>query len=90
MTDRRAYALILTILLLPGSIRAQDEFPIGAWFPGLFNNEPGQWNARLRLVEDAHFNTIHAALEDRFTATTNQDYLYTEDYFRPAIYPGRP
>ena len=75
MIDRRAYALILTILWSAGSIRAQGEFPIGAWFPGLFNNEPGQWNARLQLVDEAHFNTIHAALEDRFTATTNQVWM---------------
>lgn len=70
MTDRRPYTLILTILLSAGSVRAQDrsEFPIGAWFPGLFISDQTQWNARLQLVDDANFNTIHAALENQTTS----------------------
>ena len=73
MTDLRTYSLILTVLLSTDPIRAQDgevqgEFPIGAWFPGLFINDETQWNARLQLVDDANFNTIHASLENQTTA----------------------
>lgn len=70
MTDRRPYTLILTILLSAGSVRAQDrsEFPIGAWFPGLFIHDQTPWNARLQLVDAANFNTIHAALENQTTS----------------------
>ena len=78
MTDRRPYGLILAVLLLSGPGRAQeDEFPIGAWFPGLFNQNPdrGQWNARLQLVAAANFNTIHAAQEARNRADTNQVWM---------------
>ena len=74
MSDQRAYALILTILLSAGSLQAQDdgEFPIGAWFPGLFNTDQAEWNARLQLVDEANFNTIHAAPKTQNTAATNQ------------------
>ena len=77
MSDQRAYALILTILLSAGSLQAQDdgEFPIGAWFPGLFNTDQAEWNARLQLVDEANFNTIHAALETQNTAATNQIWM---------------
>ena len=76
MSNRRAYALILTILLTGGSTRAQDgEFPIGAWFPGLFNDQSTDWAARLDLVQRARFNTIHAAQEARNTASQNQGWM---------------
>ena len=73
MNNRGAYALILTILLTGDSTRAQDgEFPIGAWFPGLFNDQSTDWAARLDLVQRARFNTIHAAQSVRNTASQNQ------------------
>ena len=52
-----------------------QEFPIGAWFPGMFNNQSGQFAARLDQVVDANFNTIHAALEGRNDAPVNGVFL---------------
>ena len=52
-----------------------QEFPIGAWFPGLFNNQSAQFAARLDQVVDANFNTIHAALEGRNDASVNGVFL---------------
>ena len=57
MSYRRKYFLIATVLVLGGSVRAQ-EFPIGAWFPGLFDDQDVHWAARLDAVRAAHFNTI--------------------------------
>ena len=62
MIDRRL-CVVLAVLLWSGPGRAQDgEFPIGAWFPGLFNAHSAQWEDRLELVVADHFNTIHASM----------------------------
>ena len=61
MNRKTRCLLALLLLSYPSRILAQaDEFPIGAWFPGLFNNQSGQHVTRLNLVRDAHFNVIHA------------------------------
>ena len=52
-----------------------QEFPIGAWWPGLFDDQSGQFAARLDAVDNAHFNTIHAAQGGRNTAEENQDFI---------------
>ena len=59
------------LLLLGQKIGLAQEFPIGAWFPGMFNNQPDQFAARLDQVVAANFNTIHAALEIRNDASVN-------------------
>ncbi len=63
--------LASAFLLLGHSASPAGEFPIGAWFPGLFNNQSGQFAARLDQVAAANFNTIHAALETRNNASVN-------------------
>ena len=64
--------LMASAFLLLGPHASQaGEFPIGAWFPGLFNNQSGQFAARLDQVAAANFNTIHAALEPRNDASVN-------------------
>lgn len=42
------------------------EFPIGAWFPGLYHSDKAQWSARLDSVLAGGFNTIHAANENNW------------------------
>ena len=65
MIDRRLY-VALAVLLWSEAGRAQDgEFPIGAWFPGLFHADSADWGDRLDLVVADHFNTIHASITGR-------------------------
>ena len=52
-----------------------QEFPIGAWWPGLFDDESDHFAARLDAVDDANFNTIHAAQGGRNTAEENQEFI---------------
>ena len=52
-----------------------QEFPIGAWFPGLFNNQSAQFAPRLDQVVDANFNTIHASLAGTSDASVNRVFL---------------
>ena len=64
MIDRRR-CVILAVLLWSEAGRAQqaDEFPIGAWFPGLFQaDSTTDWADRLNLVVADSFNTVHASL----------------------------
>ena len=75
MSYRRRHFLVAVSLLLSSSGWAQEAFPIGAWFPGVYNNDQAQWNARLQLVHDANFNTIHASQESRNPAATNQVWM---------------
>ena len=58
---------IAAVVLLSGPAFAQQEFPIGAWFPGMQgdNTDPTPeeirvWEARLDSVKAQGFNTIHA------------------------------
>ena len=51
------------------------EFPIGAWFPGLFNTQSEHFAERLDQVVEANFNTIHAALEGRNDPSVNGVFL---------------
>ena len=78
MPSKRYYLLTLaatvTLSIRPGLSQTVD-FPIGAWFPGLFDNQSGDWEDRLDLVEAAHFNTIHASLEIRNDAADNQEWM---------------
>ena len=69
-----ALRLVAPLLLIPGASLAQ-EFPIGAWFPGLFNNESEHFPARLDRVVEANFNTIHAALEARSDPSVNRVFM---------------
>ena len=66
--------LIAAAMLLSGPARAQD-FPIGAWFAGMFHGDNTQWATRLDTVQATGFNTIHAALVDtqHSTARFNQE-----------------
>ena len=59
----------------PGAGQAQEEFPIGAWFPGLFNDQSDRFAERLDQVAAANFNTIHAALEVRNDAAVNRVFM---------------
>lgn len=52
-----------------------QEFPIGAWFPGLFNNQAEHFEERLDQVVEANFNTIHAALGPRNDPAVNRVFL---------------
>ena len=63
--------LAAALLLLVQKASLAREFPIGAWFPGLFNNQSRQFAARINQVAAANFNTIHAALEVRNDASVN-------------------
>ena len=62
------------LLFLPGAGPAQ-EFPIGAWFPGLFNTQSEHFPARLDQVVEANFNTIHAALVARNDPSVNRVFM---------------
>ena len=63
------------LFLCPGMGLAQEEFPIGAWFPGLFNDQSEQFAWRLDQVAAANFNTIHSALEVRNDAAVNRVFM---------------
>ena len=63
--------LAAALLLMGQKACPAREFPIGAWFPGMFNNQSGQFAARLNQVAAANFNTIHAALESRNEPSRN-------------------
>ncbi len=63
------------LFLCPGMGLAQEEFPIGAWFPGLFNDQSERFAERLDQVEAAHFNTIHSAIEVRNDAAVNRVFM---------------
>ena len=52
-----------------------QEFPVGAWFPGLFNNQAEHFAERLDQVVEANFNTIHAALGVRNDPSVNGVFL---------------
>ena len=53
--------LLAAVLLVPvGPLRAQAEFPIGAWFPGMTEGDDAEWGARLDSVQASGFNTVHA------------------------------
>ena len=67
--------LASAFLLLGHSASPAGEFPIGAWFPGMFNNQSGQFAARLDQVAAANFNTIHSALESRNDAQVNDVFM---------------
>ena len=79
MTFRKHSLLILAVgLALSNPGDAQDrvpEFPIGGWFPGLFNNQEPDWPDRLDLVRDAHFTVIHASLTARNDPAVNQRWM---------------
>ena len=62
------------LLVIPGASLAQ-EFPIGAWFPGLFNSQSESFPERLDQVVEANFNTIHAALEARNDPSVNRVFM---------------
>ncbi len=59
------------LLLLGPGMSLGQEFPVGAWFPGLFNNQSSQFAARLDQVVEANFNTIHSAIEVRNDPSVN-------------------
>ena len=59
----RIYGLLL--IVLSSSVSAEEFFPIGAWFPGLFDDRSSSWDSRLNLLRDAHLNVIHASNEHR-------------------------
>ena len=63
------------LLLLIPAMSPGQEFPIGAWFPGLFNSQSSQFAWRLDQVAAANFNTIHAALEVRNDAAVNRVFM---------------
>ncbi len=67
--------LVVLWLASPGAGQAQEEFPIGAWFPGLFNDQSDRFAERLDQVAAANFNTIHAALEVRNDASVNRVFM---------------
>ena len=46
------------LVLLGQQMSLAQEFLIGAWFPGLFNNQPAYFATRLDQVVEANFNTI--------------------------------
>ena len=57
----RVWFLVAVLLVPVGPLGAQEEFPIGAWFPGMTEgDDEDQWAARLDSVKAAGFNTIHA------------------------------
>ncbi len=59
------------LLLLGPGMSLGQEFPVGTWFPGLFNNQSSQFAARLDQVVEANFNTIHSAIEARNDPSVN-------------------
>ena len=65
------------LVLLGQQMSLAQEFPIGAWFPGLFNDQQTHFATRLNQVVEANFNTVHAALETRNTAATNKIFMDT-------------
>ena len=67
--------LFLAALQLAPGVGHGQEFPIGAWFPGLFNNQSEHFAERLDRVAEANFNTIHAALEGRNDPSVNGIFL---------------
>ena len=71
--------LAAVLLASSGPVGGQDEeFPIGAWFPGGLSNvfNRAHWEARLDTVTAAGFNTIHAAhTSTRRTSTFNQSWM---------------
>ena len=75
MRAKKTILLFPALVLLGHRMGLAQEFPIGAWFPGLFNNQSGQFAARLDQVVDANFNTIHAALAGRNDASVNRVFL---------------
>ena len=56
----RVWFLVAVLLVPVGPLGAQEEFPIGAWFPGMTEGDDAQWAARLDSVRAAGFNTVHA------------------------------
>ena len=65
MTNKMySFRLLIAAVLLSGPGQAQEEFPIGAWFSGLFAGDNAHFAARLDTVTADGFNTIHAALVD--------------------------
>ena len=67
----------------PGWSQA-DEFPIGAWFPGLFQADSTRWAARLNSVVADSFNTIHASMSgyqhrSNVTAAENAGWMRLAD-----------
>ena len=61
--------------LLAHRVGHGQEFPVGAWFPGLFNNQAEHFAERLDQVVEANFNTIHAALGVRNDPSVNGVFL---------------
>ena len=61
------------LVLLGQQMSLAQEFPIGVWFPGLFNNQPAHFETRLEQVVEANFNTIHAAQEGMRTGAMPKD-----------------
>ena len=82
MIDRRLY-VALAVLLWSEAGRAQDEFPIGAWFLGLFHAHSADWEDRLDLVVADHFNTIHASMTGR-PGMSGQPAADNDDWMRLA------
>ena len=61
------------LVLLGQQMSLAQEFPIGVWFPGLFNNQPAHFATRLDQAVEANFNTIHAAQEGMRTDAMPKD-----------------
>ncbi len=76
---RKGWFLVAAVVVLGGAGRSagQDEFSIGAWFPGMLDGDDAEWAVRLDMVKAAGFNTIHAARVgmDSQTATFNQEWM---------------
>ncbi len=71
----RTILLVSALVFVRYGMGLAQEFPIGAWFPGLFNNQSEQFAERLDRVVDANFNTIHAALAGRNDPSVNGVFL---------------
>ena len=71
----RTTLFLAALLLSAHRVGHGQEFPIGAWFPGLFNNQAEHFAERLDQVAEANFNTIHAALGVRNDPSVNGVFL---------------